>query len=199
MKMAMHTRYTTCAQRVHRFGASALMALALAGCAVDSVPTGDAAIPFRNPTAPIGVTSRYDDARFAGVWFVRAVVDRGSSLVQVERRTDASGDVAWVLFLEACPTGGGQCPVIEDAWAARTDVPGADVITDPRNGSTQRPVVVWVDADYRTAAVGDEGGAFAWVLDRAPRGGADRIKAARQVLEFSGFDLRQMRVGPPWP
>lgn len=198
MKMAMHTRYTTCAQRVHRFGLFALMAMALAGCAMDGAPTGDGAIPFRNPTAPIGVTSRYDDSRFAGIWYVRGVVDRGVSPVQIERRADGAGSVNWIVSRAVCATDGGPCNVAGEVWTATTDVPGADVITDPRTGSTQRPVVVWVDADYRTAAVGDEGGAFAWVLDRAPRGGADRIKAARQVLEFSGFDLRQMRVGPPW-
>lgn len=181
-----------------RSAAWATLALALVACGPGVPDVGDGAIPFRNPTAPIGVTSRYDDARFAGVWYVRGVLDRNGALTQVERRANAAGGATWLLYRQACAADGAQCPVVAEVWPARVDVPGADVIVDPTGGDDARAVVVWVDDGYRTAAVGDEGGAFAWVLDRSPQGGGDRIKAARAVLEFSGFDLSAMRMGPPW-
>jgi len=163
-------------------------ALTVAACATQSTTTS-----FRDQTAQIGVTSRYDHARFAGKWFVRAVVDRGSTIVQVERRSEPVEGASWVMFLEACPPGGGLCALIEDGWQVTSGVPGAEVLRDPRGDAEWRPVVVWIDEGYRTAAVGDADGQFAWVLDRALTGGDDRIQAARQVLEFSGFDLSEMR------
>jgi apolipoprotein D and lipocalin family protein len=56
--------------------------------------------------------------------------------------------------------------------------------------------VLWVDDGFRTAAVGDPAGRFAWVLDRQPAGGADRIEAARRMLAFGGFDLSAMQMRP---
>ncbi|MEO1779548.1 MAG: lipocalin, partial [Pseudomonadota bacterium] len=61
---------------MYRFAAAVVLAMVLAGCAAERAVV-DGAIALRNPTAPIGVTSRYDDARFAGPWFVRGVISRG--------------------------------------------------------------------------------------------------------------------------
>ncbi|WP_415919978.1 lipocalin [Tateyamaria sp. SN6-1] len=186
----MHRAYTECAQAVHRFGICAV--LILAGCGADAPVSGDVTIPVRNPTAPIGVTSRYDDARFAGLWHVRGAYPRDADLVTVERVPEGP---AWAFVMRACDAQG-ACQSLRTTWPARGDQPGADVVADPAGGPVRRPVVVWVDEGFRTAAVGDAEGRFAWVLDRAPQGGADRIRAARQVLEFSGFDLRDMQMRP---
>ena len=54
-------------------------------------------------------------------------------------------------------------------------------------------VVMWVDDGFRTAAVGGSGGQAAAIIDRAPTGGADRIAAAREILDFNGWDVSRLR------
>ena len=56
--------------------------------------------------------------------------------------------------------------------------------------------MVWVDEGYRTAAIGTPDGSFGWVLDRAASGGGDRITAAREILEFNGYDEGALRMRP---
>lgn len=163
-----------------------LFGLALVACAP---PPDDGAL--RDPNAPIGVTSRYDDARFGGAWQVRGAYPVDGDLVTVERLERAQEGAAWVLAAQPCPT----CPVSQTTWVAEVDVPGADRLRSP-TGAMRRAVVIWVDEGFRTAAIADPDGQFAWILDRSATGGADRIEAARQILEFSGFDLATMQVRP---
>jgi len=57
--------------------------------------------------------------------------------------------------------------------------------------------VLWVDEGYRTAVVGAPNGKSGWILNRDPEIPADRLRAARDVLEFNGYDLSQlMEVSP---
>jgi len=53
--------------------------------------------------------------------------------------------------------------------------------------------VLWMDADGRTAAIGQPGGRLGWIMDRAARGGADRIAAAREIMGWQGYDLGLMK------
>ncbi|MCP5036327.1 MAG: hypothetical protein GY945_01870 [Rhodobacteraceae bacterium] len=52
--------------------------------------------------------------------------------------------------------------------------------------------VLWVDEDYRTAAIGTPSGTFGWIIDRERSGGEDRIVAAREVLEWLGYDMNRL-------
>ncbi len=54
--------------------------------------------------------------------------------------------------------------------------------------------VLWVDADYRTAAIGTPSGSFGWIIDRSRAGGEDRIKAARDVLGANGYNLSRLKT-----
>ena len=57
--------------------------------------------------------------------------------------------------------------------------------------------VLWVDEGYRTAVVGAPNGRAGWILNRDPQIPEDRLAAARDVLEFNGYDLgRLMEVSP---
>ena len=53
--------------------------------------------------------------------------------------------------------------------------------------------VLWLDHDNRTAAIGTPGGEFGWIMDRAPKGGADRIRAAKQIMQWSGYDMAHVK------
>ena len=54
--------------------------------------------------------------------------------------------------------------------------------------------VLWVDEGFRTAVLGNPDGTFGWIVDRSTTGGADRIKAAREILDFNGYDTGRLRV-----
>ena len=59
-----------------------------------------------------------------------------------------------------------------------------------KSGAQEMDVVVlWVDEGFRTASIGTPDGSFGWIIDRAARGGADRIKAAGEILAFNGYDV----------
>lgn len=53
--------------------------------------------------------------------------------------------------------------------------------------------VLWVDEGYRTAVVGAPNGRVGWILNRDPDIPADRLAAAREVLDFNGYDLTQLQ------
>ena len=57
--------------------------------------------------------------------------------------------------------------------------------------------VYWMDFDDRTMAIGDPNSDFVAILDRAPTGGADRIRAAREILDWYGYDLSRLRTISP--
>jgi len=52
--------------------------------------------------------------------------------------------------------------------------------------------VLWTDEDYRTAVVGAPNGRSGWILNRTPDIRADRLKAARDILAFNGYDLSRL-------
>ncbi|WP_224816117.1 lipocalin family protein [Hasllibacter sp. MH4015] len=53
--------------------------------------------------------------------------------------------------------------------------------------------VLWVDEGYRTAVVGAPNGRVGWILNRDPDIPPDRLAAAREVLDFNGYDLDQLQ------
>ncbi|MBV7378770.1 lipocalin [Maritimibacter dapengensis] len=53
--------------------------------------------------------------------------------------------------------------------------------------------LLWIDADDRTAVLGTRSGAPAIVLDRRAALPADRAKAVRDILDWNGYDLSQLR------
>ena len=52
--------------------------------------------------------------------------------------------------------------------------------------------VLWVDDDFRTAVIGSPTGQFGWIMDRPGAASADRTRAAREILDFSGYDLGRL-------
>ncbi|APE45463.1 lipocalin [Sulfitobacter alexandrii] len=54
--------------------------------------------------------------------------------------------------------------------------------------------VLWVDEGYRTAVVGTPNGRAGWILNRDPRIPRDRLAAAKEILDFNGYDLERLEV-----
>lgn len=51
--------------------------------------------------------------------------------------------------------------------------------------------VLWADGDYRTLVIGTPSGSFGFVLNRGGAISSDRMKAAREILDWNGYDLGQ--------
>lgn len=54
--------------------------------------------------------------------------------------------------------------------------------------------VLWVDEGYRTAVVGTPNGRAGWILNRDPVIPADRWAAAREMLDFNGYDVTRLEM-----
>ncbi|GAD54140.1 lipocalin family protein [Limimaricola cinnabarinus] len=48
--------------------------------------------------------------------------------------------------------------------------------------------LLWTDDDFRTAVIGAPDGAYGWVMNRPGQAGADRNRAAVEMLDFNGYD-----------
>lgn len=53
--------------------------------------------------------------------------------------------------------------------------------------------VLWADGDYRTLVIGTPSGRFGFVLNRGGVISADRMTAAREILDWNGYDLGQFQ------
>ena len=52
--------------------------------------------------------------------------------------------------------------------------------------------VLWVDADYRTLVIGDPSGRFGAILNRDVSIPPDRLRAAKEVLVWNGYDVSKL-------
>jgi apolipoprotein D and lipocalin family protein len=163
---------------MHKLIAGGIVAAALAGCAPDPTAT-----KLRDPEALISSASLFDPARFGGTW---QVVSSGVP--------GCAGAQKWVWD----GTGGYQVSGIDCAGAAK---PLADriVLTGPggrlaaRTAFGGEPIfVMWVDQDYRIAALGTPSGRWGMILSRQSPARPDLLKAAREVLDFNGYNLAKV-------
>ena len=155
---------------------------ALAACNRSAPPPAQTG--FRNAEALIGATSRYDAARFKGPWLVRDSF--GDGVAQVALVETTQGPAFQLCSQIGCGDGG-------TLWLAQQQGQGRYALSRP-DGSTRTLWVLWVDEGFRTAVVGNPAGDFGWILDRSASGGADRIAAAREILDFNGYDTDQLRI-----
>ena len=53
--------------------------------------------------------------------------------------------------------------------------------------------VLWADVGYRTLVIGTPSGRFGFILNKGADLPADRLRAAREVLQWNGYDLARLR------
>lgn len=152
-----------------------LAALSLAACAAEPPPPAES---FRDRSIPIGSTTRGGLQDLAGEWVIAQAYP--GFAVPGTRVTVAPGANGAVLRF-AGPGG------VRDV-AVAAGPPGRLV---PRDGGPEL-WVLWVDDDFRTAVVGTPDGSFGWIMDRPGQASADRTAAAREVLDWSGYDLSRL-------
>lgn len=158
------------------------LALALAACAPGN----------RDRSVPMQSIAAFDASRLAGQWHL------------VGRFPEAGIDASCLRpVLDFAPAADGGIAVRSRCGA---------VAAEPRRQGTARPVgpgrlelawqgeaartywVLWVDEGYRTAVLGMPSGEAGWVLDRAPEIPPDRLRAAREVLAWNGYDPVKLRM-----
>jgi apolipoprotein D and lipocalin family protein len=169
---------------------AAAVALAALGACAAPPPNVTGLQSYRDREALIGVTSRYDDAQFAGLWYVRAAVGPEQGPLSFRMTTGAAPVMR--LGAHVC-SASGVCGEVAEDLAARRLGQGRFSVTMP-SGEARQIWVLWVDEGFRTAVLGNPDGTFGWIVDRSTRGGGDRIAAAREILDFNGYNVSQLRV-----
>lgn len=168
--------------------ALSVFAVLLSGCAPLPAPTAE----FRDQEVAIASTTRFDEERFAGTWFV--IADFNENPLPVVR--EALGPAMWVfeprqgkaIGIAVCCTYPVQPQPYKEVGPARFE-PTSSLLRK------QPPIwILWVDESFRTAVVGTQSGSFGAILNRTPDLRADRLQAAKDVLAFNGYDLRQLRT-----
>ena len=158
----------------------ALVLAVLAGC----TPIAKTGASYRDLAAPITSVALFDPAQFAGHWEMVAaydaqicaldVVAASADLIDLAERK-CSGEVAHSV---AQITGPGRF--------------------SPKDGANKAVEywVMWIDQSYRTAVIGTVGGEFGMILNRDQDIPADRMQAAREILDWNGYDLSRLIVRP---
>lgn len=179
----------------------ALLSLAACGREPAEAPPGGA-VSFRDRAVPIASTTRGGPTDLGGTWVVSASFGEGPV-----RGLDVTDRVEVALE----PSGRGQWTFTDRAGAwVRVPValvqPGRYEVAAPQPAAivlfgtaTPKLVVLWVDDDFRTAVVGTPDGSFGWIMDRPGEASADRLAAAREVLDFNGYDLGRLSQVPEEP
>lgn len=161
-----------------------LAALALAACAPAAVPEGPG---HRDGGTVIASNAMFDPARFADVWHVVAAYGAEAGCGPLTE--------TWL------PRGGGRFDVTGTycgprgprsfAAPARVTGPGRILREGPRG--SEEIWVLWVDESYRVAAIGTPSGRFGRIIARSPSPRPDLVAAAREVMDFNGYDPAALR------
>ena len=165
---------------------AALLILALAGCAALE-PS------YRDTDVPITSKALFSPERYAGTWYEIArypvPFQRGCTNVtaRYELREDGTLGVT-----NRCVVDGA---LKEITGTAEIVGPGRLAVSFAGVPFVKAPYwVLWVDEDYQTAVIGVPSGRAGWILNRTPTLRADRLQAARDILEFNGYDLSQLEM-----
>ena len=164
---------------LRRYLVGALLVGGLVACApVPADPPATSDITFRNSSANIGATTRFDPVRFAGDWHVVARF--------VETGETAAHDVIAVTYQR-----GKDHIVIVASEGAQTYAYDGTAVLRPKQGEPL--IAMWVDEGFRTAVLGTPSGRVGYILDRKPNPRKGRLKAATEILKFYGWDTGRLK------
>jgi apolipoprotein D and lipocalin family protein len=154
-----------------------VLALLVAACARPAPPP---VASFRNAAVPISSIALFDPARLDGAWREVAGYPLGQTCqAAVDLKFSGAGAR---LDGAACHLPLATSVVLEPSGPGRLRAGGVELW------------VLWVDADYRTLVLGTPSGRFAAILNRDGPIPADRLTAARRVLDFNGYDLARLAI-----
>jgi apolipoprotein D and lipocalin family protein len=158
------------------------LALALAACGGPAVPPSG----YRDSGAQISSAALFDPSRFADVWHVAAAYGADTGCGPLAETWAPAGPGAFAVTGTACGPNGAR------AFAGPAQVTGPGRITRTGLRGPEVLWVLWVDADYRVAVIGTPDGSFGRILSRTPDVRPDLLEAAREVLDFNGYDVARL-------
>lgn len=159
-----------------------IWALVLLGACAAPAPTH--ITTYRKMAAPIWSNAQLDAGRLVGAW--RQAAAFGPEAAGCAPGTAEIGGAAGALSVDASLCLGGKGVRLSGPMAAAG--PGRFRVGD------QEWWVIWVDTDYRTLAIGTPKGEFGFILNRGGALPPDRLRAAREIFDFNGYDTRHLRV-----
>jgi apolipoprotein D and lipocalin family protein len=166
-----------------------LLALVLALAACNPQPD-EVLRSFRNADVQIASQAALDPARLAGRWHeVAGFYDpaaSGCALGLAKLTPLKSGRLR--VTLSECAGLGPRTVIARPGrhpGRYRVSLPGR--LGDPW-------WILWVDQDYRAMVVGTPSGSFGAILGRSPHLRRDLYVAARRILDFNGYDPRQLHL-----
>jgi len=171
---------------------SLLAVAALAAC--QSQPVLTTTPTYRDPRAVLASKADFAPDRMEGTWHEVARYPGGPGPA-CARRTLRFGSLGGgsLAVSEGCDTAAG----VSTEVTGRADPAGPGRARLTLHGVTQPIWVLWVDTGYRTAILVNPDGTGGRILNRDPAIPADRLRAALDVLDFNGFDTRQLAYPSP--
>jgi len=160
------------------------LSLLLAGCLQAPAPQTN----YRDANVPLSVTTRGGIDAMQGLWVVRGAFPDSASIRSVTIAPRGDGKITVDIAQPECEP---ECHILSGTWPAeRIAQNRLRLLTD--SAQDLELWVIWMDEGVRTAVVGTPDGGAAFILDRKAQGGGDRIHAAREILEFNGYDIAQL-------
>ena len=160
--------------------------LLLASCL--AAPQQDAPSLLRNPTAPLSIISRGGAEAMQGDWHVRNASPAYANMRALTFHTGTTQQHR-IEFQETRCSESAQCETLTDGWMATPLAQNRWQLSSEADDRRMEMWVIWIDDDFRTAAIGSPDSDMAFILDRKSEGGADRINAASDVLAFNGYNM----------
>ncbi len=147
---------------------------------------------YRDLSVPIASKADFDPARYAGRWYEVArfpVPFQNGCAGSLAEYATPVGDTLRLRNSCLGPDG-----------ATLRAITGTAEVTGPGRLKVEltgvpfsAPLwVLWTDADYRTAVLGQPDGRAGWILNREADISPDRLEAARAVLDFNGYDTDRL-------
>jgi apolipoprotein D and lipocalin family protein len=167
-------------------GLTALLAVASCGI-VDAV-----APSYREQEVTIASAAAFDAERYLGRWYEVARFPNPFQSNCPGAIADYSAGDGELLVRNLCLDANAM--VIDEITGTATDEGLGRLSVRLQGVPVAAPYwVLWVDEGYRTAVVGAPNGRVGWILNRDPDIPEDRLIAAREVLDFNGYDVSQLQ------
>lgn len=158
----------------------------VAACAPQTATDG----VYRNAAAPIYSIAAFDPGQLDGRWdqvaafASKAKVGCRPGGAEFARKADAM-QITYQLCLSGRNTAGAG--TIDLTGPGRFAITGKDRIGEDW-------WVLWVDEGYRSLVIGNPSGTFGFILNQGKSFPADRLVAAREVLDFNGYNVETLVV-----
>ena len=154
--------------------------LALAACGGKEEPAAVQTAPvFRDRSVMISTPAVFDAAAFMGEWNVIA-------------RIPEAGLPPCAAIVEFTATDGGYS-IAEGCAGGAAYRAATGPMTMPGRFATDPAVwVLWVAQDGGSAIIGRPDGSMGMIINRGTSMNGDRYRAAREVMDFNGYDVSQL-------